>query len=134
MFASTFLLAQVGLCCVTFFLGDGKKGLFILGGGALTDQGKNSIQVQLGEPLSLLGLLIGAWVTDSKAVTSPGSLLGNLWATIQIKSLICSMDDSLRPAPLRSSLGHLQAATVKEESLFPVNFPSPVQPGEQWGL
>lgn len=47
-----------------FFLGDGKKGLFILGGGTLTDHGKNSIQVQLGEPLSLLGLLIGAWVTQ----------------------------------------------------------------------
>lgn len=48
-----------------FFLGDRKKDLFILGGGgALTDQGKNSIQVQLGEPLSLLGLLIGEWVTQ----------------------------------------------------------------------
>lgn len=131
MFASSFLLDQVGLCCVTFSWEIERKTYSSWGGGRGADRPRKEFHPS---PAWWTIEFIGAtyrWMGDSKAVTSPGSLLGNLWAT---KSLICSMDDSLRPAPLRSSSGHLWAAAVKEESLFPVNFPCTVQPGEQWGL
>lgn len=36
------------------------------------------------------------------------------------------------PAALSSSLGHLWAAVIIEESLFLVRFPPPIQAREQW--